>query len=179
MSAGARRHVSFGADFVILQRVFDLLSAPKIRRQLRLGIKIPWTEESDAYIHTLKPQDIDGLGEEFRESFQRSSVAESQVSDEERELNLWMLRCVLTISAVLGKRNQVGDRAALSVLFLKTIITPANLEALLRTTDVDIRTGAVRSQARAILRSLCLVPTIWSLKLRDGSYFTSRLLMMT
>jgi hypothetical protein len=62
---------------------------------------------------------------------------------------------------------------AMLFLLRKRIATPDNLEMLLRMVDADIQTGKIRCIAFGILYRLVQVDSIWSLKMKDGSYFAT------
>jgi hypothetical protein len=110
--------------------------------------------ESNEYIHSFQPSDIDKLGVEISKAFQRASVPESTVAREEREVNEVMLGCIGTIDYALSLKKGTGRVGAMLMLYRRTIVTPDNLQALFRMCDSSIRTGKVRCHAFWHLKTL-------------------------
>jgi hypothetical protein len=122
-----------------------------------------------AFVHSLRPSDIDKLGVEISKAFQRASVPESTVAIEEREVNEVMLQCVGTIDYELFLKQGSAQDGAKLILFRRTLITLENLEALFRMCDPNIRTGKVRCHAFWQLRMFATVQALWKVKLQPDS----------
>jgi hypothetical protein len=124
------------------------------------------------------PHDMDQLVEEVGGVLQRCRVDESNISDEERELNEEMVESIICVhNTIQNSSDDMNSVRALLLLFCKRIATPTNLEALLRMMDADIRTGLVRCVAANLMTALMVsMSSIYGLKMNDGSYFASCLL---
>jgi hypothetical protein len=130
-----------------------------------------------------QPQDLNGMAGEVSEVLQSCSVPESSLSPEERTATANMLKGVMAINNTLveGSHSSGGsdDTAKqLLLLFFRNIITATNLEALLRMTNADIRTGEVRCMAFHFINDLAeMMSWIWNVKLSDGAPFSSHVIM--
>jgi hypothetical protein len=113
----------------------------------------------------LKIHDMDAIVEEITPVFQRCCLTESTASDKEREEDEILMGSVLEVDIALSDPGfEIGTERvsavgadkykALLLLFRKRISTPEILEALLRTIDMDIRTGVVRCRALRVLSRL-------------------------
>jgi hypothetical protein len=127
---------------------------------------------------------MDGTVREIIQVLERCSKLETTFSDEERKDNEELLHRVdgvvmniisrvLQVDNALDAREKEGHEAML-LLFRKRLLTPDNLEMLLRMVDSDIQAGKGRCIAFGILMRLVHgVDFIWSLKMKDGSYFAT------
>jgi hypothetical protein len=128
-------------------------------------------------------ENMDGLIREIIHVFERCSKPESTFSDEERAANENLINRVLgrvleVDNAILEAEAEGKMQKAMLLLFRKRLATSDNLEMLLRMVDADVQTGKVRCEASAILLRLVHdVDYVWSLKMKDGSYFATSYLV--
>jgi hypothetical protein len=122
----------------------------------------------------LSKKRTDELLEEVGRVLQRCCRPQTTRSDEERKEDDELLTRVNYVMISIGK---ISDNGALLKFFSTSICTPANLDALLRMLDADIRAGRVRCLAFNILMKLLgLNNRVWGMKMMNGTYFSSGLI---
>jgi len=119
------------------------------------------------HVEELEPKDIDTLSAEVGAAYQRCSIPESDIPLDEREVDEHLVRSIHLIDSGLQHRS-LDDGGALLSLFREAIMTPGNLEALLRMCNANNRIGPVRCHAIRQIAALMALPSIWSIKLSDG-----------
>jgi hypothetical protein len=117
-------------------------------------------------------KNMDATIREIIQVLERCSKSETTFSDEERAGNVYLLDRVFYVDITL-KESQAEGHEALLLLFRKRLATPDNLEMLLRMVDTDIQTGKIRCIAFLILGRIVQLDFVWSLKMRDGSCFST------
>jgi hypothetical protein len=125
----------------------------------------------NCHVSLFSDQDIDNLGPEVSEAFERCSVDQNTISDAERELTKLM---IYTIRCMVDPAMQTQTPGPRMLLFRNTIMTSTNLEALLRTTDADNRTGSVRCLSVSVLGFLIDMTSVFDIEMTDGSNFASK-----
>jgi hypothetical protein len=117
-------------------------------------------------------KNMDGLIREIIQVLERCSKPEKTFSDEERADNLILIRRVFKVEKAI-EAIRAEEQKALLLLLRKRLATRDNLEMLLRMVDTDIQAGKIRCCAFAILGRMVHVDYVWSLKMKDGSYFAT------
>jgi hypothetical protein len=116
---------------------------------------------------------MDDMIREIIQLLERCSKPESNFSDEERADNSFLIFRIIQIDNLIQASEEEGHEA-LQLLYRKRLATPDNLGALLLMVDTDIQAGKIRCGAIAILLSIVdKVDFVWSLKMKDGSYFAT------
>jgi hypothetical protein len=141
----------------------------------RVSLELILSAGCVTYIKTLKPQDIDHLAVEVRTVLENCSKSETGLSRSVRREQEVLFTCIVAIDHRLTLRDD-SNAGAMVLLFRKTIMTPTNLQALLRITSASVRTGQIRCYAICLLDVLMGVSSIWSVKLNDGTYFATALI---
>jgi hypothetical protein len=121
---------------------------------------------------TITTKNMDGPIREIIRILESCSKPETTISDEERADNEFLLARVLPLFHEFESIEEERHKALL-LLFRKRLATPDNLEMLLRMVDTEIQTGRVRCLAFILLTKVVQLDFVWSLKMKDGSYFAT------
>jgi hypothetical protein len=123
-------------------------------------------------MHPFTIRQTDGMILEIIQVLELCSKPETNFSDAERADNAELIGRVLEVDTAIAFLKEEGYEAFL-LLFRKRLATPDNLEMLLSMVDVDVQTGEIRCIAFGLLGKLVQVDFVWSLKMKDGSYFAT------
>jgi hypothetical protein len=128
-----------------------------------------------SFIDKLTPTAMDELVNATGCGLKRWLILESAASKDKVDVNIWILSALCLFDQVLKGRSD-EKAGALLQLFRKRISTPDNLQALLRMIDADIQTGSIRCMAFEMITKLTEIPSIFDVKMIDGSSFSSNLI---
>jgi hypothetical protein len=131
----------------------------------RIGQQIRLKEEL-----TVTPAQVDSLAAEISIVFKWCSATEFSFLTPAIHTGLMASICLLDCHL---QDNKDGP---LLLLFRNAIMTPSNLEALIRMTDAKIGVDGVSCYALIFLGRLITMNSSYEMKLRDGSYFISKFL---
>ena len=170
MALTARAKSAMG-DFPLLQRVVNEVCSTRPADYEN--------EQEKLLLHSLRPQEVDGLAREFGNVFEivvKSSLHQSFIPTHnqfQKELCEHLMSMVYIIVAQLPFIRQWNDNfLAVITLLIKTTATSTNLKALLRIMEADdMRAGSIRCNAIIIMNGIVgrVDICIWSMKLgSDG-----------
>jgi hypothetical protein len=119
---------------------------------------------------------VDKLALEVSQACKRSCVPESTLSAEQSLTNALIMGTIGRIDEDLERSTDCNAGPTL-LLFRRAIMTPSNLEAILRMIDADVHTGEIRCFAFHLLSNLTMSSdSIWNVKMNDGTRFSTCLI---
>ncbi len=127
-------------------------------------------------IRNIDRSDLDQLVIEQRRVFERCTIPEMFISEEERQLDDLMVQCLHNIDFTLEVYRSKENTSMLDT-YRRSAGMPENLQLLLKMTDPTVRTGKVRCFAVGFLCKIILsTRAIWKTKLSNKKSFTQEII---
>lgn len=131
--------------------------------------------KNNTLLGKIKPKEIEILGKEINEAFERCAVPESGVSPAELIINMTSINTIVKIDSQWASQKDT-EAGAMLLMLRRKISTPTNLGFLIEMCDVNVRTGAVRCAALKYLIKLSSMENLYSTKMSDGYRLSTHLI---